>query len=92
MYTNFRIEKILLDHGIPEHLKNLTLFQKIIAKVDCTIGYLWWKKVRTITVFNTTGGAGYWRDLETGKFTKGLEIENMYQAYQIKNKLDNLSA
>lgn len=95
MYTNFRIEKIVPNH--PLHLVNSSLaganlFKTIIAKVDHTTGYLWWKKTDTITVFNTSGGLGFWRYLDTGRFTEGTLVENLYDVYQIKNKLDKLTA
>lgn len=51
-----------------------------LAEVDVTTGILWWKKTECRKVFKEY--AGFWYFVDTGKFTPGIEIENLYRAYK----------
>jgi hypothetical protein len=75
--TNFR-DLVLLDEN------------SAVAKVDVTTGNLFWKKTETklVTVEVFAGKPfGFWRWVDTGRFTLGTQVENLYSSYTITQKL-----
>lgn len=88
-YSNFKIKRIYTDPTLPPFCRSSNLYKTIIATVDVSSGVLF-KKVHNITIVNEFGGIGAWVDINTGKFTRGTAIEELFRAYQLKNKLDEL--
>lgn len=62
----------------------------VVADVDVTTttGILWWKKEITEThqVFREEMVAN-WIWLDTGAWTPGYQVENLYSAYEMKEEL-----
>jgi len=63
----------------------------LAAEVDVTTtkGILWWKTKHTEThqVFREELGVN-WMWVETGKWTPGSDVENLYRAYCAKQKIE----
>lgn len=76
-------------------LTNFTYLKKVAtnlysythyATVDKTTGFLWWKKTKTVTVFNDEPSF-YWKFLDTGEHTPGIEVEQMFISHLAKDAL-----
>ena len=65
--------------------------ESLVADVDVTTtsGILWWKKTKTEThqVFKGESGIN-WQWLDTGKWTPEYQVERLYDAYVIREKLE----
>lgn len=56
------------------------------AEVTVETGCLWWKKFTTVTVFKEQY-LSHWRFVDTGNYTPGRVVENMYASYIAKLRL-----
>jgi len=70
--------------------KTYHTLESLVADVDVTTtsGILWWKKTKTEThqVFKSESG-GHWQWLENGKWTPEFQVERLYDAYEMKEKM-----
>lgn len=73
--TNFTYIKKVAIEKLP-----FTTYYAHYARVDKTTGFLWWKKIETVGVFNTEPSM-HWRFLDTGEHTPGVLVEALYEAY-----------
>jgi hypothetical protein len=70
------------------NFRNLIVKDEIAtAQVDVTTGFWFWKKTETkvVSTHAVIGGKAYnlcWIWTDTGKFTPGREVEELYTAYQ----------
>lgn len=53
-----------------------------VAEVDVTRGFLFWKKTERKEIFRHY--AEHWAFVDSGKFTPGLQAENLARAYTAK--------
>lgn len=69
--------------------RHYSVLESLVADVDVTIRnkILWWKtKTETRQVFREEGGLN-WMWLETGEWTPGCQVEKLFRAYEIKEKM-----
>jgi len=71
--------------------KRFRNFESLVASVDVTTttGMLWWKKTHTETrqVFRDEMAVN-WKWLDNGKWTPERQVEELYSAYEMKEKLE----
>jgi hypothetical protein len=73
-----------LSEFVLTHTKGGPLNREYFAEVSVTTGFLWWKRTERRKIYRE---GGYWRFMDSGKFTPTLQVECLESAYRARESL-----